>query len=442
MITAYPNSTGAIVPPSPVRRSKTAATRFDSARNAEPPLRVAIIGHLKFPISKPFAGGLERFTHAYVSALQARGVEVTLFAAGGSDQRLNLEPVVPQPTVAEGTRKFPNKRDKDRREAWIDQREDEVYESLMRRLATGDLAGWFDVIHNHSINPVPLAWADRLSAPCTTTVHVPVLPRLKQQIEADGPQGAFVNISAANRDEWGSLLPEQTVVSNSVDVHAWVPQPRWRSKRAVWFGRIVPEKGPHLAIEAAHRIGLPIDVVGPIHDREYYAKHVEPALQRQRGDRLLGACEEVELRTIVARAAVCFVTPCWEEPFGLVTAEAMSCGTPVAAFRRGGPKEIVTEASGRLADPDDVDGLAQAAQECLSLDRAAVRADAVARYEESVMIDRYLDHYRSLLGRDALATVSDLRESADLRDKPAKSSKGTAPTVLPASGLESHLTLQ
>ena len=388
------------------------------------PLRVAIIGHLKFPISRPFMGGLERFTDRLVRGLSRRGVEVTLFATADSDADLNVTPVCQTGTVAAGLARFPEADQKASRDQWVDDTEDAIYSRLMDQLSTGSLAGWFDVIHNNSINPVPLAHADRLSAPCTTTLHVPVLPRLKEQIAQDGPRGSFVNISGPNREQWAGLLPNQAVIANAVDIDTWRPQPLWRRPRAIWYGRILPDKGTHFAIEAAHRIGLPIDIAGPVSDDDYYRNEVLPRLQPHRGDRMLGNCETDELQRLVGRASVCFVTPCWEEPFGLVAAEAMSCGTPVAAFDRGGPAEIVGEQGGRLSVPEDVDSLADAAAQCLRLDRQQVRREAVTRFDEQVMIDRYIDHYYDL--------VPHL--------KPTR--LAAAPAAASVAGLDTHVSLQ
>ena len=463
MITAYPNSTGATVPPGGVdldtirsirsrpdgRSLRTGLPPTPAERPAGSPLRVAIIGHLKFPIAEPFSGGLERFTHAYIQGLQARGIEVTLFASGDSDPSLGLEPILDRATIPAGNDRLPGPENEQARLDWIQRTEDDAYTGLMHRLQHGDLAGWFDVVHNHSINPIPLAYGDRLPCPMTTTLHVPVLPRLEEQLRSDRPRGSFVNISSANRSQWADLLPEQSVISNSVDVDAWTPQPQWRRPRAVWFGRVVPEKGPHHAIRAAHQAGLPIDVVGPLHDPEYLREHVEPALDRSRGDRLLGGCDFDELHTLVARAAVCFVTPCWEEPFGLVTAEAMACGTPVAAYDRGGPSEIVTPESGRLAEPGNIEQLAQAARECLSLDRAAVRRAAVDRYRESVMIDAYVDHYKTLVADHAADESADLaipaRATTPPKRVPDAATAATAATAVTAAigvGSERHVALR
>jgi glycosyltransferase involved in cell wall biosynthesis len=91
------------------------------------------------------------------------------------------------------------------------------------------------------------------------------------------------------------------------------------------------------------------------------------------------------------------VTPRWEEPYGLVVAEAMACGTPVAAFARGGLTELVTPASGRLAAPDDVSALAVAIREAAALPRAGVRRHALDALSLEAMVAGYERMYRDLV---------------------------------------------
>ncbi|HHT32489.1 MAG TPA: glycosyltransferase family 4 protein [Corynebacterium sp.] len=104
------------------------------------------------------------------------------------------------------------------------------------------------------------------------------------------------------------------------------------------------------------------------------------------------------LAGLVGRAAVCLVTPEWDEPFGLVAAEAAACGTPVAAFARGGLAEVVSPAIGRTAAAGDVEGLARVLHEAMDMDRAAVRAAAERDLSVTTMIRHYEAIYRRLLG--------------------------------------------
>jgi glycosyltransferase involved in cell wall biosynthesis len=90
------------------------------------------------------------------------------------------------------------------------------------------------------------------------------------------------------------------------------------------------------------------------------------------------------------------VTPAWEEPYGLVAAEAMACGTPVAALRRGAMPEVVDDASGRLAEPDVPGDLARAVAEAAGLDRRGVRESVCRRFRLDRMVDEYEALYRSM----------------------------------------------
>jgi len=182
-------------------------------------------------------------------------------------------------------------------------------------------------------------------------------------------------------------------VRNGVDTDLWTPGPG--GDRAVWSGRLVPEKAPHLAIDAARRAGLSLDLAGPAFDEEYVQREIEPRL----GDdvRLAGHLRQQELCDLVGRARVAIVTPDWDEPYGLVAAEAMACGTPVAAVRRGAMGEVVDGDTGRLAEPGDAEGLARAVTEASRLDRSGVRESACRRFGLTRMVDDYERLYESML---------------------------------------------
>ena len=166
------------------------------------------------------------------------------------------------------------------------------------------------------------------------------------------------------------------------------------SGTAVWFGRIVPEKGTHLAIQAAHRARLRLHLAGPVCDQRYFDEEVQPLLAS--GDTYHGHLRHRELIDLIGMGSVFLCTPRWEEPYGLVVAEALACGTPVAAFRRGALPEILDINTGRFARADDVDSLAEAALEATTLKRmdCRQRAEQVASMER--MVDEYVDLYTEL----------------------------------------------
>ncbi len=162
----------------------------------------------------------------------------------------------------------------------------------------------------------------------------------------------------------------------------------------MWSGRIVPEKGTHLAVRAAALAGVPLRVAGPIMDVDYFEDQVRPWLT---GDiEYVGHLRTDALVRLVGDACASLVTPCWEEPYGLVVAESLSCGTPVAGFARGALPELVDRRHARLVAPGDVAGLARALCEATMLDRDVVRAHAVATCSVAAMIDGYEHVYGQL----------------------------------------------
>jgi glycosyltransferase involved in cell wall biosynthesis len=116
----------------------------------------------------------------------------------------------------------------------------------------------------------------------------------------------------------------------------------------------------------------------------------------------------------VGSAAAAVVTPRWEEPFGLVVAEALAVGTPVAAFARGGVPEILDERTGVLAPPGDVEALASAIDAATGLSRHACRRRALDHCSIATMAARYVDVYRSLVapGQDPIPGDRALRSLA------------------------------
>ncbi|MGI9588631.1 MAG: glycosyltransferase, partial [Dietzia maris] len=171
--------------------------------------------------------------------------------------------------------------------------------------------------------------------------------------------------------------------------------------RAVWTGRIVPEKGPHLAVEAARRTGLRLDLAGRVGDDRYMERMLAPRL-RDAGDsvRYHGPLGRDALVPLVASAAVALVTPCWEEPFGLTAVEALACGTPVVALARGGIREILSGQPGVvLVEPgrDPASALAAGIPAALTLDRAATARAAAAAFSHDARIDLLEARLRGLL---------------------------------------------
>ncbi|SED13167.1 Glycosyltransferase involved in cell wall bisynthesis [Nocardioides exalbidus] len=348
-------------------------------------MRICLIASSRYPITEPFAGGLESMTHTMARGLSERGHEVTLFAGPGSTSHPSVR-VLPLATVelsaaalADVNAPHPE---------WI--ADHHAYLDLMltlSRTGTDD----YDVVHNNSLHHLPVAMASALDVPLLTTLHTPPLPMLESALALSPRPGRFVAVSGWTADAWRHVVDSE-VVLNGLDLRDWPPGEG--GGPAVWSGRIVPEKAPHLAIEACRAAGVPLVLAGPVQDQEYFRREVAPRLGQRA--RYAGHLDGQALSALLRRSSVAVVTPVWDEPYGLVAAEAMASGTPVAAFARGGLAQVVAPEAGVLAAPGDVDALTHAVASAVQLDRGAVRAHAEATCSADRMIARYLDLYADL----------------------------------------------
>ncbi len=347
-------------------------------------LRIGLIASSTQTVEQPFAGGMEAHTVALATSLRDRGHEVTIhdgrgggFALRTGYGHLRLSEAA-QADVSMPARGF--------------MEEHHAYLSLMTSL---DEQG-YDVIHNNCLHYLPVAMAPALRTPMVTTLHSPPTPWLESAIQVAGGGGGWVSVSRVNARAWGHALHGCRVIPNGVSLDAWRFRRRPRRGGAVWSGRIVPEKGTHLAVEAARRARVPLTLAGPISDQAYFERCMEAAGP---GTTYAGHLDSAALAALVRESEVALVTPCWEEPFGLVAIEALACGTPVAAFARGALPEILDERSGTLARPDDVADLARQINRARRLSRVACRRRAERRFSLRAMTDRYLDAYRTLVAR-------------------------------------------
>ncbi|WP_404961600.1 glycosyltransferase [Streptomyces sp. 147326] len=346
-------------------------------------LRVALIASARFPISEPFAGGLEAHTWWLARALHRRGHDVELFAAPGSDPALGARELpVRRSTLSDAARtdvSMPSV-------MWME--EHHAYLGLMLDLAR-DGEHRFDVVHNNSLHYLPVAMASALRVPVVTTLHTPPTPWLESAIKAqDSCPVTFTAVSRFTAGAWQATVPCARVVRNGIDMNFWKPGPGGGD--LVWSGRLVTEKGPHLAIEAARAAGMALRIAGPICDRAYFDDRIEPLLGED--VRYVGHLDRRGLAELLGSASAALVTPSWDEPYGLVVAEALACGTPVCGFDRGALSEILTPDCGVLAPSGDVEALAELIPRAMELDRGAARH----RAEEFCSLDRTADAYTDL----------------------------------------------
>ncbi|WP_076639934.1 glycosyltransferase [Lewinella sp. 4G2] len=341
-----------------------------------------MLAPLRFPIAEPYAGGLEAHTHQLAIGLRELGHEVTLFAHPDSDSSF---PIVPfsldeNPSFWESLK---------------------AYRTVIRRLKEGG----YDLIQNNTIHFFPPLMARFLSVPMVTTRHTP--PYRSHQATAGMTcrvkNHRYVSISHHIARVWEVYGGVSTVIHNGVDLERFstaVAAPssptetQATEKTAIWYGRILPDKGTHFAAMAARAAGFSLQIVGTIDDQDYFDREVAPLLNNQ--IQYLGRRTQSELASLVAAASVGLVTPQWEEPFGLVCIEMLACGTPVAAFRNGAIPEIIDASCGRLVDQADTEALARVLSEVAKLPPTACRARA-EEFSLKTMVQRYANLYGSLV---------------------------------------------
>lgn len=357
-------------------------------------MKIGIIAHVKHPIKVPYAGGLEAFTHDVTRRLQMRGHEIVLFASSLSDPKLPVQSILGDENydVKTGIRKKQN----DISSEYI--AEHHAYQRLMLDI---DRYG-FDVIFNNSLHYVPVTMANVIATPMLTVLHTPPFYELTHAIKKERQSGnvQYVTVSKANLANWQAVFTDCAVIENGIDLSQWKAGGADRGNYAVWFGRIHPDKGTHYAIQAAKLAGIPLKIAGSISDERYFKKMVEPLLNHD--ITFIGHRNHRQLNDLIANARLCIISPSWQEPFGLVVAEALACGTPVAGFAMGALPELLTEETGRLVPHGDIPALAEAINEVLLLDAAKIRPYAESRFD----VEKMMDAYELLLQKTALKSLS------------------------------------
>jgi glycosyltransferase involved in cell wall biosynthesis len=335
-------------------------------------LRIAMIAPPYFELPPAGYGGVEAVVADLVDALVDRGHEVTLIGAGQHGTRaqhfLSTYETGPSDQLGEPL--------------------PEVVHAakVARMLDSLDV----DVVHDHTLTGPLLARGRRV--PTVVTVHGPTSDDPGEYYRALGETVRFVAISDAQRNS-APDLPWAATVHNSIRPGTF-PFRRDKDDFALFLGRYCEDKAPHLAIDAARQAGLKIVLAGKCTEpaeRAYFAREVEPRLGPD--TEIFGVADATAKRDLLSRACCLLFPICWDEPFGLVVIEAMACGTPVVAMRRGAVPELIRAGrTGMIVDrPDELPGAIAAARE---LDPAHCREHVEACFATEVMAAGYEAVYR------------------------------------------------
>lgn len=353
---------------------------------AKEKLRIAQVAPLWFTIPPKGYGGIERIVSMLTEELVRRGHKVTLFAAPGSVTSAKLVSVFDK-SLSEANIAWSNP-------IWN-----------LRNLSTAYGAanrGEFDIIHSH-LDLWALFFQNLTKIPSVHTMHNPLYrtnadatkdDRLRLFTE-EARRTNIVFISESARKLAMVELPKSRVIYNGIDFGHF----RFNKKGGehfIWIARMNKHKGVENAIAAAEKLGVKLLLAGRIDptQEEYFGKIIKPHLNEK--IQYVGELKDNELSDFYGNAKALLYPIEWEEPFGLVVAEAMACGTPVIAYRRGSMEELIKDGETGLVIESDIERLVEAMKKVDKIDRNAVRRHTEDNFSKERMVDEYEKLYYEL----------------------------------------------
>ncbi|GHO42932.1 glycosyltransferase family 4 protein [Ktedonospora formicarum] len=340
-------------------------------------------------------GGTEIVLYNLIEEQIAQGHTVTLLAPGDASTSARLVSFLPQALIEEGVPWYAHL---------------QAFYHLYRSVEY--ISGQsFDIAHLHLSSA-----SDMYLLPLTQHLHLPHVMTLHSCFPFDRAGSwmgdgdkyyahwlktmPMVSISHQARKEALPDLDFLDVVHHGLPMHLFTPTVKRPDSYVAWLGRFVPEKGPHLAIKAARRAGVPLVLAGIVDHNvpnavRYFQEQIEPEIDGEQ-IRYIGPVNHEQKVDLLSRARA-FLNPItWEEPFGMVMIEAMALGCPVITFSRGAAPEVVRHGrSGFLVK--DVDEMVACIERIEEFERATVRAHVEGHFSVQAMAEKYTHVYRRVI---------------------------------------------
>jgi glycosyltransferase involved in cell wall biosynthesis len=355
-------------------------------------MRIAQVAPLYESVPPKLYGGTERVVSYLTDELVRQRHDVTLFASADSVTIADLRPICQKALRLQGRK---------------------ILDPLAHHVRMLEIvareASEFDVLHFH-IDYLHFPVTRRQNLASVTTLHgrldIPDIHDLFREF----PEMNLVSISDAQRQpmKWANWVG---TVHHGLPEHLYAPR-YGPGEYLAFLGRISPEKRVDRAIEVAKRVGLPIKIAAKVDvtDRDYFESKIRALLDHPLVE-YLGEIGEHEKAEFLGNAYALMFLIDWQEPFGLVMTEAMACGTPVIAYRRGSVPEIVDDGiTGYIVD--SMEAAAMAVRRIETLDRRIVRRIFEQRFGAQRMCQSYVDIYRRISGGEPDLTAGELLSSA------------------------------
>lgn len=336
-------------------------------------MKVAILSSIAWRTPPHRYGPWEQVASNIAEGLTAKGIGVTLFATSDSITAGKLESVCELP--------YAENIDADAK----------VWESLhISHLM--EMADKFDIIHNN-FDFLPLTYSKLIKPPMITTIHgfssskiIPVYKKYNDSV-------AYISISDSDRHP--ELDYAGTIYHGINPTHFTYSDDK--GDYLLYFGRIHPDKGTHVAIDIARQAGYPLKIAGLIQDENYFESHVRPHLDNT-SVIYFGNADAVVRNDLLSGAKALLHPILFEEPFGLSVVEAMMCGTPVIAFARGSMPELINHGiTGYVVN--SAQEAADAVKIIDQIDPSICRHHAIKNFSMDTMIEHYIQAYQLVLQR-------------------------------------------
>jgi len=344
------------------------------------PLRIVITADPYLPVPPRLYGGIERIVDLLIRGLAARGHHLTLVAHPESQTPAEVVPYGIPPHEGRWAR-------------------------------AGELAQLAKVLwgRRHAVDVVHSFGRLASLLPLLSRRALPKIQSYQRDVSWRGVRIAarlargslcFVGCSESQIRARPAGSGTWRRIWNGVDMDRYRHSPAVPSDAPlVFLGRIEPIKGAHHAVEIARAAGRRLIFAGNVPDqaRDYFAQKIAPYLDEDRV-RWVGPVDDVQKIELLGSAAAMVFPVEIEEPFGIVMAEALACGTPVIAFARGAAPEVVLHGKNGFLCRDAGEA-ARAVAQLATIDRAEVRRDCEARFSAAVIVDQYEQLYREMVER-------------------------------------------
>lgn len=338
-------------------------------------------------------GGSERVVYYLTEGLVKKGHKVVLFASGDSQTSAKLISITPK-CLFERNIPFEN-------------RFFELIE-ISKAIEFADKNG-YDLVHDH-LYDVGLPFSRISPVPIVHTTHGNTDPNYllvgRSDIVKEYKEAKCIAISNYQRKI--SPLNYIATVYNGIEVDKF-PFSKKGGNYLVWLGRFDPKKGADLAIKVAKKVNKRLILAGRLDkwvpkNVNYYQKKVKPEFKKGKID-YLGEINQKMVKKVLSNAFLLIYPLFWDEPFGLVMAEAMACGTPVIAFRRGSVQELVKDGeTGFICPPGDINCLIKAVKTLQKMPkekyqtmRRACRGHVEKNFTVEKMVDGYERVYQKVI---------------------------------------------